>query len=80
MCDCRRCYYLMQGEESPTREDHCGWLGDLDPNGPRCGFKPVQVYRGLVLTRSFRVVPLERLVEENEAFSEVIGRGGHQRF
>jgi len=72
----------MQDGKSPTGESWCGWMGgDPDPGNPgRCQPKPLDQYRvpnGLVVANSRRVVPIAQLAEENEAFSDLTGRGEH---
>lgn len=78
MPSCSRCYYGMTHRGGPW----CGWMGgDQEPGHPtRCNFVPTEEFgvpRGSAIANSMRVVRLEDLAGENEAFSDVTGRGEH---
>ena len=76
---CSGCHFLMKGSESPSGESWCGWMGGTpEPDNPaRCRPVARQVSalpEGLVIARTGRVVPIERLSDEMEIFTEVTGR------
>jgi hypothetical protein len=78
MASCSNCHYGITHGDGPW----CGWMGgDQEPDHPvRCHYvltEEVRIPEGLVIANSQRVVCLENLSAENEAFSDVTGRGEH---
>ncbi len=75
MASCSNCHYgITHGDGS-----WCGWMGgDQEPDHPvRCHYVLTEIPEGLAIANSHRVVRLENLSAENEAFSDVTGRGEH---
>jgi len=78
---CQGCYYFMQGKASPCEEGWCGFRGgEISPSDSCESFKPRTIPLGLAIARSRRVVSLEDLAAENEAFAEVTGRGDYRGY
>ncbi|GMR19122.1 MAG: hypothetical protein BMS9Abin34_248 [Patescibacteria group bacterium] len=78
---CSMCYYFMNGKGSPNPAGWCGWRGGEQDSGGSClRYDPTIVPAGLAIAKSRRIVRVEDLALENEAFSDVTGRGGYGGF